>query len=141
MCSCCVYSQLSSGTALKRSVVGPRTLSKARVPKLTFPRACHPSALQQNLPMITPPSSAALQKHIKAGILQFVCKPQQIRLAFPRGEVKLHASNLTFHTSGGAPAARSLLQNVDLLDLSCRRRTTITSVPREDAGTNTFLRG
>lgn len=55
--------------------------------------------------------------------------------------MKLHASNLTFHTSGGAPAARSLLQNVDLLDLSCRRRTTITSVPREDAGTNTFLRG
>lgn len=106
--------------------------------------------LPKSLPPLSPaakpahdhtPSSAALQKHIKAGILQCVCKPQQIRLAFPRGEVKLHASNLTFHTSGGAPAARSLLQNVDLLDLSCRRRTTITSVPREDAGTNTFLRG
>lgn len=52
-------------------------------------------------------------------------------------------SNLSFmpSASSGAPAAHSLLQNVDLLYLSCRRWTMTTSVPWEHVGTNAFLHG
>lgn len=85
----------------------------------------------------------ASSKNHKADILLCVCKPQQTRLILLRGEINLHTSNLSFTSSAsiGTPAAHLLWQNVDLLDLSCRRWTTITSMLREDTGTNTFLHG
>lgn len=101
-----------------------------RVPKFTSPAACHYSALQQNLPRCgVPPArgytllTGSTRNTQEAGILHLVCDPQQTRLTFLHGGTNQHASDISFMPSAslGAPAACSLLQNVDLLYPSCRR--------------------
>lgn len=80
-----------------------------------------------------------------------VCKPQQKRQIFLCGEMKPASSKALSYTllppaSAGTPAAclfphKVALQSINLLGLLCMTRNTITSVPQEDAGVNTFLHG